>query len=78
MLPGVNYPNKPIQMKINNETEYEEAVAKLLSIFKSSENAQESEELFLAISEYEDTIMPLEDGEPLDEAVIDVENKTIG
>ncbi|MBK6373686.1 MAG: hypothetical protein IPO45_02375 [Saprospiraceae bacterium] len=65
-------------MKINNETEYEEAVAKLLSIFKSSENAQESEELFLAISEYEDTIMPLEDGEPLDEAVIDVENKTIG
>ena len=64
-------------MKINNETEYEEAVAKLLSIFKSSENAQESEELFLAISEYEDTIMPLEDGEPLDEAVIDVENKTI-
>ena len=65
-------------MKINNETEYEEAVAKLLSIFKSSENAQESEELFLAISEYEDTIMPLEDGEPLDEAVIDVENKTNG
>ncbi len=65
-------------MEINNETEYEEAVAKLLSIFKSSENAQESEELFLAISEYEDTIMPLEDGEPLDEAVIDVENKTIG
>ena len=65
-------------MKINNETEYEEAVAKLLSIFKSSENAKESEELFLAISEYEDTIMPLEDGEPLDEAVIDVENKTIG
>ncbi|MFZ1357968.1 MAG: hypothetical protein WAS28_05745 [Saprospiraceae bacterium] len=65
-------------MKINNETEYEEAVAKLLSIFKSSENAQESEKLFLAISEYEDTIMPLEDGEPLDEAVIDVENKTIG
>ncbi len=65
-------------MKINNETEYEEAVAKLLSIFKSSENAQESEELFLAISEYEDTIMPLEDGEPLDEAVIDVENKTSG
>ena len=65
-------------MKINNETEYEEAVAKLLSIFKSSENAQESEELFLAISEYEDTIMPLEDGESLDEAVIDVENKTIG
>lgn len=65
-------------MKINNETEYEEAVAKLLSIFKSAENAQESEELFLAISEYEDTIMPLEDGEPLDEAVIDVENKTIG
>ena len=65
-------------MKINNETEYEEAVAELLSIFKSSENAQESEELFLAISEYEDTIMPLEDGEPLDEAVIDVENKTIG
>ena len=65
-------------MKINNETEYEEAVAKLLSIFKSSENSQESEELFLAISEYEDTIMPLEDGEPLDEAVIDVENKTIG
>ena len=65
-------------MKINNETEYEEAVAKLLSIFKSSENAQESEELFLAISEYEDTIMPLEDGEPLDEAVIDEDNKTIG
>ncbi len=65
-------------MKINNETEYEEAVAKLLSIFKSTENAQESEELFLAISEYEDTIMPLEDGEPLEEAVIDEENKTIG
>ena len=65
-------------MKINNETEYEEAVAKLLSIFKSSENAQESEDLFLAISEYEDTIMPIEDGEPLEYAVIDEENKTIG
>lgn len=64
-------------MKINNKTEYEEAVARLITIFKSSEQAQESEELFLAISEYEETIMPIEDGEPLDVAIIDEENKTI-
>lgn len=64
-------------MKINNKTEYEEAVARLITIFKSSDQAQESEELFLAISEYEETIMPIEDGEPLDVAIIDEENKTI-
>ncbi len=64
-------------MKINNETEYEEAVAKLLSIFKDTEKATESEELFLAISEYEDTMLPIVDSEPLEFAVIDEENKTI-
>ena len=65
-------------MKINTEAEYEEAVAKLLSIFKDTEKAPESEELFLAISEYEDTMLPIDDSEPLEIAEMDEEKKTIG